>query len=176
MITLPTNTSPRVRDIGAHYFDSLNQSQVWVNIEPEPLEPGPTPILLNLTVAFPGRQLNQQPPTVTLRAQTPCFPMVFPERVRQPILRVVLNEATTLDLTAPGRIYHLTPSCGKASADAIVTDLPFGVLQQIIGEADVVIHALGFSARLVAADLIALRTFGHTMASGVVVRERVTGR
>jgi spore coat protein CotF len=31
MITLPTNTSPRVRDIGAHYFDSLNQSQVWVN-------------------------------------------------------------------------------------------------------------------------------------------------
>jgi hypothetical protein len=65
---------------------------------------------------------------------------------------------------------HLTPSCGKASADAIVTELQFGVLQQIIGEAGVVIHALGFSSRLVAADLIALRTFGHTLASRVVVR------
>jgi hypothetical protein len=29
---------------------------------------------------------------------------------------------------------------------------------------------MGFSTRLVAADLIALRTFGHTMAGGVVVR------
>ena len=72
---VPTNTSPRVRAIGANYFDSLSQSQVWVNIEPQPTERGPAPFILNVTVAFPGRRLDHQPPAVSLRAQTRCFPM-----------------------------------------------------------------------------------------------------
>jgi hypothetical protein len=170
-VTIVTNTSPGVREIGANYFDSLSQSQVWVNIEPESTEQGPAPLILNVTVAFPGRSLNREPPAVTLRAQTRCSPMALPARVRRPILRFALNGTTTLDLTTPGAVYLFIASCSRNSpSDTIVTDVPFGVLRQIVGETDVVVEALGFSARLTASDLAALRTFVQTVASGVVVQ------
>jgi hypothetical protein len=170
LTVVPTNASPRVREIGANYFDSMNQSQVWVNIEPESTEQGPAPIILNVTVVFPDRRLNHQPPAVTLRAQTRCFPLVFPQRVREPILRFALNRTRTLDLTAPGAVYRFIGSCGRGALDTVVTDVPIGMLRQIIGETNVVVEALGFSTRLTAADLTALRRFVQTVESGVVVR------
>jgi hypothetical protein len=170
--TVVTNTNPAVRQIGANYFELLRQSQVWINLEPQSTEPGPAPILLNVTVAFPGRQMNAQPRTVKFRAQTPCLPVIFPLRVRQPILRFTFGGVTALDLTAEGAVYSFIASCGSigAPADTVATEVPFDMLRKITAESNVGIDALGFSARLTAADLSALRTFTRTVAPGVDVR------
>jgi hypothetical protein len=39
-----TNVNPRLREIGATYFDALDQSQVWINVAPELPKPDPAPL------------------------------------------------------------------------------------------------------------------------------------
>src|SRR2546427_2615436 len=67
-----TNPSPQPRAIGANYFGDWNQSQVWMNVAPELPKPDPIPVILNLTVAFPGLQLSQAPAAVQVRAESIC--------------------------------------------------------------------------------------------------------
>lgn len=166
-----TNTTPRVGEIGANYFESLKQSQIWINVEPELADVGPAPVLLNLTIAFPGDRLNHQPISVAVRAQPRCFPQVFPERLRQPILRFLVNGSMKIDLTAAGAAYHVVSSCSE-SQDTVIAQVPFRLLRQIAESTDVMVDALGFSLRLTTDDLAAWRLFVRTVQGGAVIGRR----
>jgi hypothetical protein len=162
-----TNVNPRLREIGAAYFDVLDQSQVWMNVEPELPKPDPAPVILNVTVAFHGLELKAAPTTVRVRAESVSG--TFPLRIRQPILRLVLDRTTTIDLTGPGSTYQFISSTQDGAVDTIVTELPFDSLRQIARATDVTLDALGFSMPLTPADLAAWGVFIHTVEDGVVV-------
>ena len=164
-----TNTMPARGDIGANYFPGLRQSQVWMNLEPQSIEPGPNPFELNVTVAFPGRALVQAPVSVDLRAEAYC--LLYPLRVRQPQFSLTIDGAV-LDLATPNAPFQLSPSCGHdiGSNDVVVAPVPFEVLQQMAAATVVEVRALGFAARLSPADLRALRVYVAAVADGVTVR------
>lgn len=167
------NTTPKLRQIGANYFEPLKQSQIWINLEPELIEAGPAPVLLNVTIAFPGVRLDQPPASVAVRAQPRCFPVVFPERVRQPILKFLVNGSTTIDLTAAGTAYQWVVSCSKSQPDTVIARVPFMLLREIAEREDITVEALGFALRFTADDSAALRQFVHTVENGAsVVRQR----
>jgi hypothetical protein len=163
-----TNVNPRLREIGAIYFDALDQSQVWMNVAPELPKPDPAPVILNMTVAFHGLELKGAPTNVRVRAESVTG--TFPLRIRQPTLRFVLDRSTTIDLTGPGSTYQFIPSSQDGAVDTIVTEMPFDSLRQIARATNVTLDALGFSMPLTPADLAAWRVFIHTVEDGLVVR------
>jgi hypothetical protein len=165
---VPTNVNPRLREIGATYFDALDQSQVWMNVSPELPKPDPAPVILNVTVAFHGLELKAAPTTVRVRAESVSG--TFPLRIRQPILRFVLNRTTTIDLTGSGSTYQFISSTRDGAVDTIATEMPFDSLRQIAQATDVTLDALGFSVPLAPAELASWRVFIHTVEDGVVVR------
>lgn len=167
--TVATNTSPKLREIGANYFEPLKQSQIWINVEPELTEAGPAPVQLNLTITFPGVRLNHQPTTVAVRAQPRCVPQVFPGRVRQPILRFLVNGSTKIELTAAGAAYQLVRSCSKSQPDTVIAQVPFILIGQIAESMNVTVDALGFGLRLTTDDRAAWRLFVHTVENGATV-------
>ena len=146
--TVRIKTTPPLREIGANYFKALKQSQVWINIEPELLEGGPPPVLVNLTVAFPGVRLNHEPLSVAVRAQPRCYPKVFPDRVRQPILRFQLAGSTRIDLTETGAAYQWLASCSKSQPDTVIAHVPLTVVRQVAGTTNVKVEALGLRVAL----------------------------
>jgi hypothetical protein len=168
-----TNMTPKLGEIGANYFEPLKQSQIWTNVEPELVEAGPAPVLLNLTIAFPGDRLNHQPISVGVRAQPRCFPQVFPERVRQPVLRFLVNGSTKIDLTAAGATYQLVPTCSRSQPDTVIAQVPFILLREIAESVNVTVDALGFALRFTPDNSDAWRLFVRTVEHGAtVVRQR----
>lgn len=167
--TVATNATPALKEIGANYFEALKQSQIWVNIEPELMEIGPAPVLLNLTVAFPGFQLNHPPNSVAVRAQPRCFPKVFPERVRQPLLRFLVNGSTKIDLTAVSTTYQWIPTCSESQPDTVIAQVSVVMLRRIAEAKDVTVDALGFALRFTPADFVAWRLFLKTVEHGATV-------
>ena len=164
------NTSPQVRGIGANYFDSLRQSQVWMNLQPEAPRPDPPPFILNLTVTFPGTLLNHAPESVRVRAEAFCS--AYPTHIRQPILGF-RTPTMAVDLTGGGSPYQFIATCSqKGPLDTVIADVPFDELRKLIQAMDVSVDALGFSVRLSAADLAAWRGYLHTVEKGVTVRTR----
>jgi hypothetical protein len=170
-----TNMMPALGQIGAYFFDALTQSQVWINVQPQNLEPGPPPVELNVTVSFPGRRLVGAPAAVDLRVSAYC--LAFPTRIRQPLMTVIID-GTPLQVAAPGRPFQVVSVCGDGlhsaqsggTADAIVARIPFATLRRIASAADVELHALGFDVRLRPSDLQALQSFVAAVADGVTVR------
>jgi hypothetical protein len=165
---LQTNATPKPREIGAFYFDALNQSQVWVTLSPESVEPGPNPVLLNVTVSFPGRRLQGPPKTVEIRAT--AISTAFPLRIRQPILRFNASDGRTYDLTAPGRVSQFVASCQECPLDTLTTRLAFEELREIARSSDVTLNALGFALRLTPADLAALGTLIDAVDDDVMIK------
>jgi hypothetical protein len=157
------NAGPPPRVIGAFYFDALNQSQVWVDLDPLSRE-GPSPVRLNFTIAFKGRTLTGPPKTATIRASSSM--MANPLRVRLPVLRFHLADDTIIDLTTPDRVYLFTASCENCSSDTLVTDLPFRDLQVIAQSSVVSVDAMGFDVRLVPDDMAAIRKLIDAVADG----------
>jgi len=165
---ITTNITPAPGQIGANYFDSLNQSQVWINVEPASLEPGASPIQLNATVSFPGRTLPGQPLSVDLRVEAYCF--AAPTRVRIPVFTLEVDGiAWRLDRDRP---LQLSAACGHdvGTTDVIVGRLSFAEFRELTMARQVAIHALGFDARLDAPHLRALGTFADAVAGGVTVK------
>jgi hypothetical protein len=165
---IATNITPAPGQIGANYFDSLNQSQVWINVEPTSLEPGANTIQLNATVAFPGHILPAAPLTVDLRAEAYCF--AAPMRVRMPVFTLKVDGvAWRLDRDLP---LQLSASCGHdvGTTDVIVGRLSFAEFRAMTMAREVTVHALGFDARLDASHLRALATFAEAVAAGVTVK------
>jgi hypothetical protein len=165
---LSPNNSPALGEIGAWYFDTLKESQVWINLEPQGLEPGPNPVRLNITVSFPGRSLEQAPADVGLRVESIIG--TFPLRIRRPVFRIVLDAGALLDFTAPGSAFQFIARCPECAADTLTVRAPFKVVRDVAASQTVTVEALGFATRLTPADLTALRRFVDTVGKGVVVR------
>jgi hypothetical protein len=166
---LHPNSSPKSGELGAFYFDVLNESQVWVDLSPRVLEDGPNPVRLNVTVAFPGRTLASAPPRVTVRATSDDS--AFPLRIRVPVLRFDPHNGTAIDLTGPGSVYHFQPGCENCAANMLVTDMKFEQLQAVTDSPLIEVEALGFRLRLTPVDLAALRKLVATVSDGVTIAD-----
>jgi hypothetical protein len=165
---LSPNLTPSLGQLGACYFETLNQSQIWINLEPQGSIPGPNPIRLNITVAFTGLRLDRAPDFVEVRAES--VNSAFPMRIRQPILRFQLGDGTEMDLTAPGKTFHFIGRCLDCPADTVVARIPFDALRSIANSNTVSIDALGFAAHLKPPDLTSLRKFIDVVGNGVRIR------
>src|SRR5260221_8651536 len=97
---LHVNATPQPRELGAFYFNALEQSQVWVELAPRPSGGGDSPVRINVTVKFRGRELRGTPKTATVRASSNIF--AAPLHVTIPVLTFHLADDTVLDLTGPG--------------------------------------------------------------------------
>jgi hypothetical protein len=164
-IILP-NPSPSLGRIGAFYFDVMDQSQVWINLEPQNSKPGPNPVKLNFTVAFPGHEIEHAPDAVDVRAEPNG---VFFQRI-QPILRFRIEDGSELDLTAPGKRFQFISRCQDCAADTIVARMPFSDLRKIAGSSSLAIEALGFTVRMKPEDLQSLRQYVQTVQEGVKIK------
>jgi hypothetical protein len=171
-VVLQPNLNPSLGQLGVQYFDALNQSQIWINIEPQGPEPGPNPFRLNFTMMFPGRTLGGSPEVFEVRAEMNAG--VFPTTIRQPILRFQLGDGIEIDLTAPGKSFQFISGCLNSvtpcAQDTVLVRLPFETMQRIAKSDDVKIDALGFTARLRPEDIQSLRKFIETVGNGVQIR------
>ena len=169
-IVIATNTTPPRGQIGANYFDSLNQSQIWMNLEPKNLESGPNPFELNVTAAFTGRNLPAAPSFVDLRAQVYCT--MYPMHIRQPIFRI-LADGFELALDGEGGPLQISSGCSDENnaGQIIVARIPFSLLRRIAAARVVDIDAFGFAhTRLLPGDLRALSSFITAVSGGVTVK------
>jgi hypothetical protein len=167
-----TNISPPVGQIGANYFDTLKQSQVWVNVEPrmaDPSQTGPAPVEMNFTVAFPGRSVAAQPMDVALRVQAYC--LRFPTRVRVPELALEIDGAE-IRFGSSGVPFTATATCTTDSTaiDVVAARIPFDMLGRLIRANRVNVHALGFDLVLTPDDQRALARFAEAVSDGVTVK------
>ena len=166
---LHPNSSPKTGDLGVFYFDVLNESQVWVDLEPRVLEEGPNPVRLNITVAFTGRTLAGAPSSVRVRAKSDGA--TYPLRIRLPQLQFHLHNGAVIDLTGNDSVYRFFPDCDKCPADTLTTNMPFSQLETLADSPLVEVEALGFKLRLTASDLTALRKLAATVSEGVTVAD-----
>jgi len=159
------NASPRLGEIGAFYFDSLNQSQVWINLQPKNLEPGPD-LRLNITIFFSGRTLSSAPSTVEIRVDDSC--LMFPTRVRVRALSVIYD-GLELRAGAGGSPIVFSSTCGdeRSGASVMTMRIGFAALREISTARYVEIRAFGFRAGLTPADIRALASFVAAVADGV---------
>jgi hypothetical protein len=164
---IPTNNTQQPRELGAFYFDALDQSQVWTTLEPAAADAGARSVFLNFTVAFPGRKLAGKPDVVTVRAQ--ANGMAFPNRIRQPVL-AFRGAGREYALTAPGRVYDFTASCEKCSNDTVSSRMAFDELVEMVHAPAVSVDALGFELTLTAADLAAIQRLIDAVKNGAVVK------
>jgi hypothetical protein len=166
---IATNITSAPREIGANYFDTLNQSQVWINVEPKNLEPGPNPIQLNATVSFPGRSLAAAPASVDLRVQAYCF--AFLTRIRQPVFTMIVD-GIEWKLDTPDQPLQVTNACGDnfGTADVAVARVGFTEFLAIATASNVIVHALGFHVQLAPTDLRAIASFARAVSTGVTVK------
>lgn len=169
-IVIATNISPARGQIGANYFDVLNQSQVWINLEPQNLESGPNPIEVNVTATFTGRKLPTAPAFVDFRVEAYC--RVFPLRVRQPVMRLLLD-GSEIPLNDPDKPLQIGSACGEENnqgTGVIVARIPFAALRQMASARVVVVRALGFDTKFAPSDLRALASFIAALADGATVK------
>jgi hypothetical protein len=168
------NVNPTPRRLGAFYFNGPNESQVWVDLDAQPTDRDDPPVRLNFTVKFRGRELQDKPKVVTIRAGAGIY--AAPTRVRLPILQLHLADNTVFDLTAPGAPYGFVPSVscdssvGNCTADTVVADMKFSDVEHLITSSYVLVNALGFQARLVPEDVAALRALVEAVREGAVVK------
>ena len=99
------NRLPSLGQIGAFYFEIMDQSQVWIDLEPQNSEPGPNPIKLNFTVAFHGHEIEHAPDMVEVRARS--YNTAFPQITRRPMLGFRLEDGSEVDLAAPGKTFQI---------------------------------------------------------------------
>src|SRR6476620_5269120 len=111
-IVLTPSATPPLREIGAYYFDVFDKTEVWVNLEPQGLQPGPNPVRLNMTASFPGRKIDHAPAVIQLRAES--IGGVFPYKVREPIFRLEFARGE-LDLTDQAHSFQFVSSCNDCN-------------------------------------------------------------
>ncbi len=164
---IASNTQPALGQIGAFYFDSLNQTQVWINLEPKNLQPGPN-LRLNITVFFPGRTLSTAPSTVDVRVEDNC--LMFPLQIRVPSLSLVYD-GVELRGGAQGLPIVSSSNCGDewgfTSGATTTMRIPFEALRRFNTARYAEIHAFGFLAGLTASDRNALASFIRAVSDGV---------
>src|SRR5579872_2513074 len=168
---IAVNLNPPVGQIGANYFDTLKQSQVWINLEPRAIdqkEQGLPPVEMNVTVAFAGRTLAATPTDATLRVQAYC--LRYPTRLRTSELTLIVD-GTELPLAADGAVVSTFTACGGqgTTVDGVSVRLPFETLRRLVNATRVEIHALGFDLMLTRDDQRALGRFVAAVSDGVTL-------
>jgi hypothetical protein len=169
---LSQDATPAAGHLGAYYFEVMNQSQIWINLNLRSKESGLNPIRLNFTVAFPGRALARAPDMVEVRADLGYFAT---HRILRPILRFQLGGGAELDLTAKGQTFQYIScspenSLGPCVSDAIIARITFAALRQIAQSSSVGADALGFSVTFGPEDFQSLRRFIEVVGRGVQIR------
>jgi hypothetical protein len=164
-----SNVNPRPRKLGAVYFNGPNESQIWVDLDPQPTAGGDAPVRLNVTIKFRGRELHDAPKTATLRVSSNS--LVAPMHIRLPVLTLHLADDTVLDLTGPGSVYTFTSSCQKCASDTLLVEVPFSDLERMTESSVILVNALGFEGRLVPEDVAAIRTLMEAVRGGAVVKQ-----
>ncbi|MBP1610238.1 MAG: hypothetical protein H6Q04_2473 [Acidobacteria bacterium] len=164
------NRLPPLGQIGAFYFESMDESQIWINLEPLNSLPGPNPIKLNFTVAFPGREIAHATDLVEVRAES--YNTAFPQLTRLPILRFGLRNGKEVDLTERGKTFQFTYHglCGvdeSCSPDTVIARIPFSELCKIAASNSLKIEALGFILNMRPEDIRSLRRYVQTVQNGV---------
>jgi hypothetical protein len=166
------NRFPSLGQIGAFYFEIMNQSQVWINLEPQSSESGPAPVKLNFTVAFPGRETENIPDAVQVRAESRN--VAFPQRTRQPILKFQIEDGTEMDLTSPGKKFQFTyhgvcdlSSGESCQSDTVIAQISFSDLHKIAKSKSLKIEALGFTLNMKPGDIQSLWRYVETVQNGV---------
>ncbi|HMD37301.1 MAG TPA: hypothetical protein VKH42_20135 [Vicinamibacterales bacterium] len=178
----PTELAPRqfpaFREIGAFYFEGLEETQVWVNLEPAHVEGAPDPIIFNVTVKFPGTRLGREPATVQFRPQVRCIPQVYPTRARLPVFKLTIDSTPMIDLSPDGTTSFFLPSCGGVNNpevnqtwDTVSTMVPFATLRRMASAKAVIVDAIGFTVRLTPEDFAALNALIKTVEHGVTVKK-----
>lgn len=169
-VLLHPNTTPKAGELGAFYFDTPDETQVWVNMEPQLVEHGPNPVQLTVTVAFKGRVLKTPPDHVSMRAA--ASGTAFPTKVRQAILRFELLGGRVIDLTAPDGKFLFSASCDKCAADVINADISFDDLQALARSSGTSVEALGFSLVLSPQDIAGLQRLVKAVNEGITLAPR----
>lgn len=169
LAVLHANPSPQPRQLGAFYFNGIDQSQVWVDLDPQPADRSAPPVRMNFTVRFKGRELDGPPKAVTIRVAS--NPLAAPTRIRLPILQLHLADDTVLNLTAPGATYQFTASCENCSADTLAVDVPFADIERLTRSSVVLVDALGFELRLLPEDMAAIRSLTDAVRNGASVSD-----
>jgi CheY-like chemotaxis protein len=154
--------------LGAFYFNSPDESQIWVDLDPQPTGGGEAPVRLNFTIKFRGRELDTTPTHATIRVTSNSF--VAPTHIRLPVLTLHLADDTVIDLTGPGSVYSFTASCQTCPSDTLVTDIPFTVLEQMTTSSVIVVNTLGFDGKLVSEDVAAMRRLVAAVKDGATVK------
>ena len=162
------NVHPMPRQLGAFYFNSPDESQIWVDLDPQPTGGGEAPVRLNFTIKFRGRELDTTPAHATIRVTSNSF--VAPTHIRLPVLTLHLADDTVIDLTGPGSVYSFTASCHTCPSDTLVTDIPFTVLEQMTASSVIVVNTLGFDGKLVSEDVAAMRRLVAAVKDGATVK------
>ncbi len=169
-VLLHPNTTPKAGELGAFYFDTPDETQVWLNMEPQLVARGPNPVEITVTVAFKGRVLSAPPAHVSLRAA--ATGTAFPMQLRQAILRFELLGGQVVDLTAPGGKYLFSASCDKCQADVINAEMSFDDLQALARSSATSVEALGFSLVLSPQDIAALQRLVKAVNDGITLAPR----
>jgi hypothetical protein len=176
-VELAAHQFPAFREIGAFYFDGLDESQVWVNLEPAHVDGPPDPIIFNITVRFPGTRLTREPATVGFRPQVRCIPAVYPTRPRLPVFTLRIDSSPRIDLSPDGKTSFFMPSCGGDNAglnqtwDTVSATVPFAMLRQLVSAKTVTVEAIGFTVRLTPEDFEAARALVRAVEHGVTVKK-----
>jgi hypothetical protein len=173
-----SNVNPTPRRLGAFYFNGPDESQIWVDLEAQPVAKDDPPVRMNFTVKFKGRELRATPKVVAIRAGAGIYDA--PTHVRVPVLQLHLADDTVFDLTAPGAPYGFVSSmpCHNAdgntagcTADTIVSDMKFSDVEHLVATSSyVLVDALGFQVRLVPEDVAAIRALVEAVRDGAVVK------
>jgi hypothetical protein len=172
-----SNVSPTPRRIGAFYFNGPNESQIWVDVDAQPIGRNDPPVRINFTVKFKGRELPGSPKLITVRAGAGIYDA--PTHVRVPVLQLHLADDTVFNLTAPGAPYAFVSSmpCHNAeggvagcTADTVVADMKFSDVEHLVASSFVLVDALGFQARLVPEDVAAIRALVEAVRDGATVK------
>jgi hypothetical protein len=164
-----SNVNPLPRTLGAFYFNGPDESQIWMEVDPQPPGGGDAPVRLNVTIRSRGRELRGTPKIATLRVSS-TSPLVAPTHIRLPVLTFHLADDTVLDLTAPGTVYGFTASCEQCSSDTLTADVPFSVLDTMTRSSVILVNAMGFEGRLMPQDVAAIRTLVDAVKDGATVK------
>jgi hypothetical protein len=164
------NRLPALGQIGAFYFERTNESQVWINFEPQNSQPGPNPIKLTFTIVFPGREIEHATDIVEVRAES--YDTAFPQITRQPILIFRLQDGSEVNLTEHGKTFQFSyhgicnveESC---SPDTVTARMPFADLCKIAESKSLKIEAVGFTLSMKSDDMQSLRRYIQTVQNGI---------
>jgi hypothetical protein len=164
------NRLPLLGQIGAFYFELMDETQVWVNLEPRNSESGPNPVRLNFTLVFPGREIEHEPDMVEVRAES--YEATFPQITRRPILRFSLPDGSEVDLTGQGKtfLFAYHGLCGVDEScfpDTVNARMPFSDLCRIAASNSLKIEAVGFTLNMKPEDVRSLRRYVQTVQNGV---------